>query len=48
MVQFAQNEEQVASMNEQNVAVVVGAESLGHDPTQAVNRMRESVQQFTV
>jgi aerotaxis receptor len=48
MVELAQNVEQVAGMTEQNVAVVVQTESLVKDLTQVVDRMRKSVQQFSV
>ncbi|MGE5490598.1 MAG: methyl-accepting chemotaxis protein [Actinomycetota bacterium] len=48
MTELAQNVEQVAVMTEQNVAVVVQTESLVKDLTQVVDRMRKSVQQFSV
>jgi aerotaxis receptor len=48
MVQLAQNVEQVAGMTEQNVAVVVQTETLVGDLTQVADRMRKSVQQFSV
>ncbi|HJW23628.1 MAG TPA: PAS domain-containing methyl-accepting chemotaxis protein [Rhodocyclaceae bacterium] len=48
MIELARNVEQVAGMTEQNVAVVVQTESLVADLTQVVDRMRKSVQQFSV
>ncbi|HZX30919.1 MAG TPA: PAS domain-containing methyl-accepting chemotaxis protein [Rhodocyclaceae bacterium] len=48
MTELAQDVEQVAAMTERNVAVVVQTESLADDLAQVVDRMRKSVQQFSV
>ena len=48
MTELAQNVEQVAGMTEQNVAVVVETESLVGELSRVVDRMRKSVQQFSV
>ncbi|MGE5385350.1 MAG: methyl-accepting chemotaxis protein [Betaproteobacteria bacterium] len=48
MTELAQNVEQVAGMTEQNVAVVVQTETLAAELRQVVDRMRKSVQQFSV
>ena len=48
MTLLAQNVEQVASMTEQNVAVVTQTESMVGRLTSIVERMNKSVNQFTV
>jgi aerotaxis receptor len=48
MTELAQNVEQVAGMTERNVAVVVQTEARTAELTQVVDRMRKSVQQFSV
>jgi aerotaxis receptor len=48
MTQLAQNVEQVATMTEQNVAVVSQAEGLVHKLGENVDRMNKAVNQFTI
>lgn len=48
MTELAQNVEKVAGMTEQNVAVVGQTESLVGELNRVVDRMRKSVQQFSV
>ena len=48
MTQLAQNVEQVATMTEQNVAVVNQTEGLVHKLGENVERMNKAVNQFTV